>query len=266
MGGQPTQLDTRLQPNFFTPGDVGPIRQDLGKFISQGLNAFFGAGSNILGTPQDPLQQAASSSFQGLLTGSGGGPFASANRTLQEQIETGLPIDTSPIVDQARGIFSQVIAPEINEQVSSRFGIKAGGAPTGPLAQAGERFSQGVSAQLLPFANAAANRRAAGVSQAQALAQGGGQLGIANRGMEQQDISQLFNNIFRFSDLLVGQGQSGFETGATSQFQKAGSQQNFENMASVASIIFGGGGGGKGGGGSGGGNLGFNLGGNRVGM
>ena len=171
--------------------------------------------------------------FQGLLSGQQqGGPLGAAQQTLQQQIETGLPIDTSPAVQNARNFFSDFVLPDINEQLSANFGIKAG-TPQGVEAiRAGERLNTQLNTQLLPFAESAAQRRVSGQQQAFGLPAQGAALGGQQQQFDVANLERLLSTLISGTGVL-SQG-SGF---SDPNFQKAGSQQNMENLTSLAAAI-----------------------------
>jgi hypothetical protein len=194
----------------------------------------FQRGGNPLYAPINPLQAASQQQFAGLLSGQdlGAGPFGAASRGLQEGIETGFPIDTSPITQQAQNFYAQELVPGLLEQYGSRFGYRQGSALAEPLARAGRDVSLGVSSQLLPYAEAAAGRRAAFTNIGLGLPERGFALGSQLQAGEQNALALLMQSLS--SGVGALSGGTGF---AQPQFAPSSSQQNLGALLMLAGAL-----------------------------
>jgi hypothetical protein len=190
MGGS-----NKVSPEFITPPDVGGLRhQGIG--LLTGLYGDFESGQNPFYSGYGGYGQGFD--IMSMLTGQGGqaGSLGAAGRSLQEGIETGFSPDVSPIGKYARQSFSQEMAPAVQEALGARYGIKFGGTVADSLSRAGERADVALDAQLLPYMDAAANRR-------MSLTNLPFQLQEMERGGRQQSLYQLLNA------LIAGPGAFG---------------------------------------------------------
>lgn len=101
-------------------------------------------------------------------------PIGASRNTFEELLRTGLPADSTGLVNQARGTFENDIAPAIKEQLGAKYGIRFGTPVAESLSRAGRDVTLGLNADLARLGDAAQSRRA-GAAQF-GLAQGTGGL------------------------------------------------------------------------------------------
>lgn len=192
----------QVQPKYYLPPDLGGIRNQQIGFFDQlfqaqrgGQNPFY-AGYGDFGPGVNP--QMGNFLFnQG--TGTGGAMGAAGN-TLQQAVETGLPIDATPLVQEARQGFARHIAPEIQEQLGARYGLKFGTPVAESLARAGGDVQTRLNAELTRYSDLASQRRLAATGMTFDVAE-------MERQGRQQALFQLLNALVAGPQQLYGQGQ-----------------------------------------------------------
>lgn len=186
----------RVDPQYYLPPDLKGIRS---KQIS-----FFDSLFNQYGTGNNPFYQGyggfdLNSILQGRGTGAPGA-IGAAGRTLQQAIETGLPIDTTPIIRQAREAWAQDIAPEIQEQLGARYGMKFGTPVAESLSRSGQRATTDLNAILAGYAEQSQQRRLGASNMAFQLAE-------MERMGRQNAQQQFLHSLMGGPQALYGQGQ-----------------------------------------------------------
>lgn len=218
-----------IQPRFLVPPDIGGLRPDVARLLQNSLTQY-GMGGSPFSAPISPLQNTATQQYSSLLNGQNLAGIA--GQGLQQQIETGFNIDTSPLVKQAQNTFSRDIAPGIKESLGANYGIRFGTPVAESLSRAGADVSTNLNAALAGYANEAANRRAAGVGQGFNLLGAGQSAGLAESGQNAANMDRFLQTILSGTGLLSGQSQF-----ANPQFGPNQNLQTIQALAAIASAV-----------------------------
>ena len=233
MGGGSKEV----KPRFLTPPDIGSLRPDTAKYLQQLLRQL-SSGQNPLYKQPGTLRQEGEQNILGQLRGQyrQGSPEEAASKQLQTDIEGGNPIDTSPLVQQARGTFERDIAPGIQERLGAQYGIRFGTPVAESLSRAGAEVSTNLNAQLLPYAESARQRQTQSsqfaLGRQTGLASQAAALGEETRMGEQNALMQGIQALLSGVGGLSSQGSF-----ASPSFAPSQGQQNWQTAAQFAAAL-----------------------------